>query len=238
MIRRACVGAGAVRRRWWRSRPDCGASRRQPRARRGPGLLHRRRDPARRRHARAHGQGGAKSVRRIQSNPNNQDVVAFTGFDFIGGGFRNNAATIFVTQIPWDERKVTRASSWSASFFGKTGDIKEGAGARVRPAARSSGSAPRAASSSTSRTAARAARKRLDEVDAGTSSARQHRTRSSCSAQTLWRAERAAALRRRRPREGEEARRADRRRSSTRCRRRSAPTTSTTSTSTAARGRC
>src|SRR5258707_14791930 len=34
----------------------------------------------------------------IKSNPNNEDVVAFTGLDFLGGGFRNNAATIFVTQ--------------------------------------------------------------------------------------------------------------------------------------------
>src|SRR2546428_499948 len=43
----------------------------------------------------------------IKSNPNNEDAVAFTGFDFIGGGLRNNAATIFVTQKHWDERSVT-----------------------------------------------------------------------------------------------------------------------------------
>src|SRR2546427_2673253 len=36
--------------------------------------------------------------------------VAFTGFDFIGGGFRNNSATIFVTQKHWDERSVTARS--------------------------------------------------------------------------------------------------------------------------------
>ena len=47
----------------------------------------------------------------IRSNPNNQDVIAFTGFDFIGGGFRNNAATLFVTQVPWDDRKVTAAAA-------------------------------------------------------------------------------------------------------------------------------
>ena len=50
--------------------------------------------------------------------------------------------------------------------------------------------------------------------------------------------QRAAALRRRRPREGEGARRADRATCSRRCRPRSAATTSTTSTSTAAPGRC
>ena len=38
-------------------------------------------------------------VKAIQSNPVNEDVVAFTGFDLLGGGFRNNAATIFVTLI-------------------------------------------------------------------------------------------------------------------------------------------
>jgi HAE1 family hydrophobic/amphiphilic exporter-1/multidrug efflux pump len=60
----------------------------------------------------------------IRSNPNNEDVVAFTGFDFLGGGFRNNAATIFVTQKPWDDRKVT-ASQLVGELFMKTGHIKE-----------------------------------------------------------------------------------------------------------------
>jgi len=60
----------------------------------------------------------------IRSNPANADVVAFTGFDFLGGGFRNNAATIFVTQIPWDKRKVT-AQQLVGELFGKTAGIKE-----------------------------------------------------------------------------------------------------------------
>jgi HAE1 family hydrophobic/amphiphilic exporter-1/multidrug efflux pump len=60
----------------------------------------------------------------IRSNPNNQDIVAFTGFDFIGGGFRNNAATIFVTQKHWDEREVT-AAQLVGELFGKTAGIKE-----------------------------------------------------------------------------------------------------------------
>jgi multidrug efflux pump len=60
----------------------------------------------------------------IRSNPNNQDIIAFTGFDFIGGGFRNNAATIFVTQKPWDQRKVT-APQLVGELFGKTAGIKE-----------------------------------------------------------------------------------------------------------------
>jgi HAE1 family hydrophobic/amphiphilic exporter-1/multidrug efflux pump len=60
----------------------------------------------------------------IRSNPNNLDIVAFTGFDFIGGGFRNNAATLFVTQKHWDERTVT-AAQLVGEQFGKTMGIKE-----------------------------------------------------------------------------------------------------------------
>src|SRR3954464_7216008 len=64
-------------------------------------------------------------LKAIQSNPNNEDVVAFTGFDFLGGGFRNNAATIFVTQKPWKDRKVATPAI-VGDFFMKTGHIKEG----------------------------------------------------------------------------------------------------------------
>ncbi|MGE5160618.1 MAG: efflux RND transporter permease subunit [Betaproteobacteria bacterium] len=61
----------------------------------------------------------------LTSNPVNQDVVAFTGFDFLGGGMRNNAATIFVTQKPWDERSVN-TQQLVGEFFMKTAHIKEG----------------------------------------------------------------------------------------------------------------
>jgi hydrophobe/amphiphile efflux-1 (HAE1) family protein len=60
----------------------------------------------------------------IQSNPNNQDVIAFTGFDFLGGGYKNSAATIFVAQKPWDDRHVT-SQELVGDFFMKTGGIKE-----------------------------------------------------------------------------------------------------------------
>ena len=66
----------------------------------------------------------AKVAEAIRSNPNNQDIVAFTGFDFIGGGFRNNAATIFVTQKHWDERDVT-TPQLVGELFMKTAGIKE-----------------------------------------------------------------------------------------------------------------
>jgi hydrophobe/amphiphile efflux-1 (HAE1) family protein len=63
-------------------------------------------------------------VAAIQSNPANEHVIAFSGMDFIGGGFKNNAATIFVTQKHWDERKVT-TKELVGEFFMKTGGIKE-----------------------------------------------------------------------------------------------------------------
>jgi hydrophobe/amphiphile efflux-1 (HAE1) family protein len=60
----------------------------------------------------------------IRSNPNNENAVAFTGFDFLGGGFRNSAATIFVTQKHWDERSVA-TPQLVGEFFMKTAHIKE-----------------------------------------------------------------------------------------------------------------
>jgi len=66
----------------------------------------------------------AEVLQAIQSNPANENVLAFTGLDFLGGGFRNNAATIFVTQKHWDERTVT-AKQLVGELFMKTGHIKE-----------------------------------------------------------------------------------------------------------------
>jgi HAE1 family hydrophobic/amphiphilic exporter-1/multidrug efflux pump len=61
----------------------------------------------------------------ILSNPANEYAVAFTGLDFLGGGFRNSAATIFVTQKHWDERKMD-THQLVGEFFMKTAGIKEG----------------------------------------------------------------------------------------------------------------
>jgi hydrophobe/amphiphile efflux-1 (HAE1) family protein len=60
----------------------------------------------------------------ILSNPANENAIAFTGFDFIGNGYRNNAATIFVTQKHWDLRSVT-AAQLVGELFMKTAAIKE-----------------------------------------------------------------------------------------------------------------
>jgi HAE1 family hydrophobic/amphiphilic exporter-1/multidrug efflux pump len=63
-------------------------------------------------------------LKAIQSNPANEYVVAFTGMDFLGGSFRNSAATIFVAQKHWDEREVP-TTALVGEFFMKTGHIKE-----------------------------------------------------------------------------------------------------------------
>ena len=64
-------------------------------------------------------------VEAIRTNPYNEYVVAFTGFDFLGGTFRENAATIFVTQKHWDERPIP-VGALVGEFYMKTAHIKEG----------------------------------------------------------------------------------------------------------------
>ncbi len=63
-------------------------------------------------------------VEAVLSNLNNQDVVSFSGFDFLGGGYKNNAATLFVTQKHWDERDVP-TTALVGELFAKTAHIKE-----------------------------------------------------------------------------------------------------------------
>lgn len=44
-------------------------------------------------------------VKTMQADPDVEHVVAFAGLDFLGGGFRNSAATIFVVARHWDLRE-------------------------------------------------------------------------------------------------------------------------------------
>ncbi|TCV90571.1 efflux RND transporter permease subunit [Sulfurirhabdus autotrophica] len=60
----------------------------------------------------------------IRQNPNVANSIVFTGFDFIGGSFKNNAATFFVTLKHWDERNVP-AKALVGELFMKTAHIKE-----------------------------------------------------------------------------------------------------------------
>ncbi|MEH6394768.1 efflux RND transporter permease subunit [Pseudoalteromonas sp.] len=66
----------------------------------------------------------AEVISAVQSNPANENVVAFTGFDFIGGGYKNSAATLFVTQKHWDEREIDTKSLVNELFM-KTAHINE-----------------------------------------------------------------------------------------------------------------
>jgi len=66
----------------------------------------------------------AEVIAAAKSNPANENVIAFTGFDFIGGGYKSSAATLFVTQKHWDERQVT-SQQLVGELFMKTASIKE-----------------------------------------------------------------------------------------------------------------
>ncbi len=70
---------------------------------------------------------------------------------------RNNAATIFVTQIPWDQRKGVTTPKLVGDFFMKTGHIKEGLALAFAPPRDLRARQLPAARSSTSATAAKAA---------------------------------------------------------------------------------
>ena len=65
-------------------------------------------------------------LKAINSNHANEFAIAFTGLDFLGGGYRNNAATIFVTQRHWDERPGVGTHELIGDYFLKTAGIKEG----------------------------------------------------------------------------------------------------------------
>lgn len=64
-------------------------------------------------------------VESLKQNPANEFVVAFTGLDFLGGSFKNSAATMFVTQTHWDDRDQD-VNALVGDFFYKTGGIQEG----------------------------------------------------------------------------------------------------------------
>ncbi len=62
-------------------------------------------------------------VKIMQSDPAAEHVVAFAGLDFLGGGFRNSAATIFVAGRHWDERDKSMADMANELMM-KTGHIR------------------------------------------------------------------------------------------------------------------
>ena len=75
-----------------------------------------------------------KVTEAIKSNPANEYAVAFTGMDFLGGSFKNSAATIFASMKPWDERQMP-SGALVGEFYGKTAGIKEGLALAFNPPA-------------------------------------------------------------------------------------------------------
>ena len=174
-------------------------------------------------------------VETIKSNPANEYAIAFTGFDFLGGGFRNSAATIFVTQKHWDERKVDHAAA-GRRVLHEDRAHQGSAGARVQSAAdlrpgqrrrlRVLHPEPRR-------------RRRAAPVRSHAAVPRRRAERSACSGRSTRCGAPTCRSSTSRPTAKKRRRSACRSTSSTtRSPRRSARTTSTTSTSTAAPGRC
>ncbi|APV50316.1 RND transporter [Betaproteobacteria bacterium GR16-43] len=64
-------------------------------------------------------------VSSVRENPNIENAIAFTGFDFLGGTYRNNAATIFFPLKHWKDRHVP-VQALVGEYFGRTMGIKEG----------------------------------------------------------------------------------------------------------------
>ena len=61
----------------------------------------------------------------VLSNPANDKVTAFAGFDFLGGGYKNSAATMFVTQKHWDERPTVDTKQLVGELFMKTAGMRD-----------------------------------------------------------------------------------------------------------------
>jgi len=60
----------------------------------------------------------------VRRDPAIEHVVAFSGLDFLGGGFKNNAATIFVVARHWDERNKP-IQQMVGEMMGSTAHIRE-----------------------------------------------------------------------------------------------------------------
>src|SRR5262245_2771599 len=70
----------------------------------------------------------------VLSNPANENCTAFAGFDFLGGGFKTNAATMFITQKHWDERPGVSAAQLVVELSMKTAGLRDAYVAAFPPA--------------------------------------------------------------------------------------------------------
>ncbi|HLQ37392.1 MAG TPA: multidrug efflux RND transporter permease subunit [Planctomycetota bacterium] len=70
----------------------------------------------------------------VRSNPANDRVTAFAGLDFLGGGFKNNAATMFITQKHWDERPGVDTQQLIGDLLTKTATLRDAYVQAMNPA--------------------------------------------------------------------------------------------------------
>ena len=208
----------------------------QPRARRGPGLLHQRGDPARRRDARAHRQGGEAGRGGDPRQPgqprHRRRSPASTSSAAASATTRRRSSS---RRCRGTSARSPRRSS-SASSSARPMGIKEALVLAFNPPA-IFGLGTAGGFEFYMQNRGEGGAKRLTEVTQAVPRAREPGPEAGRRADAVAR-DRAAALRRRRPREGEEARRADRRGVQRAAGDARHATTSTTSTSTAAPGRC
>lgn len=76
---------------------------------------------------------GAEMQKALSEHPAVQHVFVVNGFDLIGGGNKTNAATMFVTLKPWDERSAT-ADDVVKYVFMRGAAIREGLVLAFNPA--------------------------------------------------------------------------------------------------------
>ena len=140
----------------------------------------------------------------IRSNPNNKDVVAFTGFDFLGGELPQQRGDA-VRDAEALERAQGRHAAADRRLLheDRAHQARRWCSPSVRR--RSSAWATRAASSSTSRTAATAGRRRSPQA-LGRFLAAANKDPMLGGVQTLWRASVPQLARGRRSRQGRGAR--------------------------------
>jgi multidrug efflux pump len=68
----------------------------------------------------------AEVSRIAQADPGVQDVFAINGFDFLGGGNKTNAATMFFPLKEWDTRPDSPAPSIVRRLFGQVSALRDG----------------------------------------------------------------------------------------------------------------
>jgi len=76
----------------------------------------------------------AQVSRMAQEHPGMQDVFAINGFDFLGGGNKTNAATMFLPLKEWGERPDVPAPRVASDLTGQVAQLRDGVARIFNPA--------------------------------------------------------------------------------------------------------